>query len=250
MIGDRIAVRRDPFVRRPRLSSSRSATARPPPTRRCARIARPRPALLGARRELHRPFDPRLHRRQLSDACSSACTRKPRRSRMTSSPSELTASAGAAALHIAPRPSAASRSGVLPLVEVCRRLEHSELFDMPTRRWSSCSATSPTMSAASRRRSTRLREMLAFCLRGEPAHQPVAADDDLAPARRLGGDPRRADRGRRHLRDELPPTCPSSQWENGYYLIVGLVVTTCVALYVNFRRRLALTKPFPSSPSP
>jgi magnesium transporter len=30
---------------------------------------------------------------------------------------------------------------------------------------------------------------------------------------------------------------PELKWENGYYLIVGLIAVTCVALYINFRRR-------------
>ena len=52
----------------------------PRPLRSLAGFARPG-------RDLHPLFDPRFHRRQLSGACSSACRRKPRRSRTTCSPS-------------------------------------------------------------------------------------------------------------------------------------------------------------------
>ena len=52
---------------------------------------------------------------------------------------------------------------------------------------------------------------------------------------RMGGHRPRPDRHRRRLRHELREHARAA-WEYGYFLVVGVITTACVALYVLFRR--------------
>src|SRR4051794_35420304 len=93
------------------------------------------------------------------------------------------------------------RNAVVPLVEVCRKLEHSEVI-----------AIDPTMRPLFRdvtdhiRRVQEeidaLREVLAF-VRGQSAHGASPANRGHAQARGLGRHSGGADRDRGHLRHEL-----------------------------------------------
>ena len=94
------------------------------------------------------------------------------------------------------------RNAADPLVEVCRRLEHSNLLPIdPIMRPHFRDVTDHILRVQSEigylARNARLR------LRSRPDGRADAADGDHPHARGLGGHSRRADRGRGHLRHEL-----------------------------------------------
>ena len=146
-------LRRDPSLRRPRLRRLGAP-------RRVDLLRRRAPALRGLpegalpRRGLHPLRHPRLHRRQLhagdrDDPRRGRGDRGPRARRPRSARREVER------LYMLRRDLLRLRNAVVPLVEVCRRLEHAEVLPRSTPPCSRSSATSPTMSAACRRRSIR-----------------------------------------------------------------------------------------------
>ena len=58
---------------------------------------------------------------------------------------------------------------------------------------------------------------------------------DHPPARRLGRDPRRPDRDRRHLRDELRAYA-RAEVGYGYFVVLAAIALICVGLYLRFKR--------------
>ena len=64
-----------------------------------------------------------------------------------------------------------------------------------------------------------LREVLAFAFEASLMTGQAQQTADHPPACGLGGDPRGADRGRRHLRHELR-AMPELQWRYGYFLVL------------------------------
>ncbi len=127
------------------------------------------------------------------------------------------------------------RSGVLPLVEVCRRLEHNDLFAMDTRMEHLFRDVTDHVRGVQEEIDA-LREMLAFCfeasLQTSQSQQTMISRQLAAWAAILAVPTAVAGiygMNFRHM--------PELEWENGYYLVVGLVVVACSALYLNFRRR-------------
>ncbi len=94
------------------------------------------------------------------------------------------------------------RNAVVPLVEVCNRLEHSEL--MPIDAAMQPHFRDVTDHVRQRARGNRWPARgVGVRLRSEPDDRAGATDRDHPPARRLGRHPGRADRDGRHLRHEL-----------------------------------------------
>lgn len=127
------------------------------------------------------------------------------------------------------------RSGVLPLVEVCRRLEHSELFDMDSKMELLFRDVTDHVRSV-QDEIDGLREMLAFCFEASlltSQSQQTMISRRLAAWAAILAVPTAVagiyGMNFRHM--------PELEWENGYYVVIGLVVVTCLSLYVNFRRR-------------
>ena len=126
------------------------------------------------------------------------------------------------------------RSGVLPLVEVCRRLEHSDLLPMDARMELLFRDVTDHVRSV-QEEIDGLREMLAFCFE---ASLLTSQSQQTIISRRLAA----------WAAILAVPTAvagiygmnfanmPELQWEHGYYLVIGLVVVTCVTLYASFRR--------------
>lgn len=126
------------------------------------------------------------------------------------------------------------RSGVLPLVEVCRRLEHSELLPMDAKMELLFRDVTDHVRSVEDEIDG-LREMLAFCFE---ASMQASQSDQTIISRRLAA----------WAAILAVPTAvagiygmnfnnmPELQWEYGYYLVISLVLATCIALYANFRR--------------
>jgi magnesium transporter len=127
------------------------------------------------------------------------------------------------------------RSGVLPLVEVCRRLEHSELFEMDAKMELLFRDVTDHVRSV-QEEIDGLREMLAFCFEASlltSQSQQTMISRRLAAWAAILAVPTAVagiyGMNFRHM--------PELEWENGYYVVIGLVVVTCTSLYVNFRRR-------------
>ena len=127
------------------------------------------------------------------------------------------------------------RSGVLPLVEVCRRLEHNDLLSAdPKMELLFRDVTDHVRSV--QEEIDALREMLAFCFE---ASLLTSQSQQTMISRRLAA----------WAAILAVPTAlagiygmnfaemPELQWRYGYPTILGLVFITCTALYINFRRR-------------
>lgn len=126
------------------------------------------------------------------------------------------------------------RSGVLPLVEVCRRLEHSELFEMDAKMELLFRDVTDHVRSV-QDEIDGLREMLAFCFEASlltsQAQQTMISRRLAAWAGILAVPTAVA--GIYGMNFEH---MPELQWEHGYYLVVGVVISTCCLLYFNFRR--------------
>jgi magnesium transporter len=127
------------------------------------------------------------------------------------------------------------RSGVLPLVEVCRKLEHEELLPAdPKMELLFREVTDHVRSV--QEEIDALREMLAFCFEASlltsQAQQTMVSRRLAAWAAILAVPTALA--GIYGMNFE---NIPELKWPNGYYFVVGLIAVTCIALYVNFRRR-------------
>jgi magnesium transporter len=127
------------------------------------------------------------------------------------------------------------RSGVLPLVEVCRRLERSDMFPDDTKMELLFRDVSDHVGGVQEEIDS-LREMLAFCF---DASVQTSQSQQTVISRRLAA----------WAAILAVPTAmagiygmnfsnmPELHWRYGYYLVVGTVAVVCIALYVNFRKR-------------
>ena len=126
------------------------------------------------------------------------------------------------------------RSGALPLVEVCRRVEHSDMFpDDPKMELLFRDVTDHVRGV--QEEIDALREMLAFCFE---ASLLTSQSQQTVISRRLAA----------WAAILAVPTAmagiygmnfaymPELQWRYGYYLVIGMVVAICILLFVNFRR--------------
>ena len=126
------------------------------------------------------------------------------------------------------------RSGVLPLVEVCRRLEHSDLFEMDAKMELLFRDVTDHIRSV-QEEIDGIREMLAFAFEASlltSQSQQTMISRRLAAWAAILAVPT-AVAGIYGMNFEH---MPELQWENGYYLVLGLVVAVCLTLYVNFRR--------------
>jgi len=126
------------------------------------------------------------------------------------------------------------RSGVLPLVEVCRRLEHSEVFPVDAKMELFFRDVTDHVRGVQEEIDA-LREMLAFAFE---ASLLTSQSQQIVISRRLAA----------WAAILAVPTAlagiygmnfahmPELQWEYGYYLVVGIVLLVCTTLFVNFRR--------------
>ena len=127
------------------------------------------------------------------------------------------------------------RSGVMPLVEVCRRLEHSDLFPMDAKMELLFRDVTDHVRSV-QDEIDGLREMLAFCFEASlltSQSQQTMISRRLAAWAAILAVPT-AVAGIYGMNFE---NMPELQWENGYYVVISLVIATCLSLYVNFRRR-------------
>ena len=127
------------------------------------------------------------------------------------------------------------RSGVLPLVEVCGRLEHSDVLPMDAKMELLFRDVTDHVRSVQEEIDA-LREMLAFCFEASlltSQSQQTMISRRLAAWAAILAVPT-AVAGIYGMNFEY---MPELHWENGYYVIVGLVAITCISLYVNFRRR-------------
>ena len=127
------------------------------------------------------------------------------------------------------------RSGVLPLVEVCRRLEHSEVLPMDAKMELLFRDVTDHVRCVQEEIDA-LREMLAFCFE---ASLLTSQSQQTMISRRLAA----------WAAILAVPTAlagiygmnfaemPELQWRYGYPTVIGIVLLVCTALYVNFRRR-------------
>ena len=127
------------------------------------------------------------------------------------------------------------RGGVLPLVEVCRKLEHEDL--LPTDAKMELLFRDVTDHVRSvQEEIDALREMLAFCFEASlltnQAQQTMISRRLAAWAAILAVPTAVAGIYGMNFQN-----MPELRWEGGYYLVISLVVVTCIALYVNFKRR-------------
>ena len=127
------------------------------------------------------------------------------------------------------------RAGVLPLVEVCRRLEHSELFEMDAKMELLFRDVTDHVRSV-QEEIDGLREMLAFAFEASlltSQSQQTMISRRLAAWAAILAVPT-AVAGIYGMNFEH---MPELHWESGYYVVIGFVLITCTALYVNFRRR-------------
>ena len=127
------------------------------------------------------------------------------------------------------------RTGVLPLVEVCKRLERSDMFPDDTRMALLFRDVTDHVRGVQEEIDA-LREMLAFCFE---ASVQTSQSQQTMISRRLAA----------WAAILAVPTAmagiygmnfanmPELQWRYGYYAVIGTVAIICIALYVNFRRR-------------
>ena len=113
------------------------------------------------------------------------------------------------------------RNAADPLVEVCRRLTGTDLPQIrPAMHQSVPRRDGPHPHGAGEDRQSARGAGLR--LRGEPAGRPEPGDGDRQEAGFLGGDPRRADGGRRHLRHEFRPYAGTRRSRIGYPAVLWL----------------------------
>ena len=127
------------------------------------------------------------------------------------------------------------RSGVLPLVEVCRRLEHADLLPMdPKMELLFRDVTDHVRSV--QEEIDALREMLGFCFEASLAtsqsQQTIISRRLAAWAAILAVPTAMAGIYGMNFSD-----MPELHWRYGYPLVLTVVAFICVALYVNFRRQ-------------
>jgi len=127
------------------------------------------------------------------------------------------------------------RSGVAPLVEVCRKLERSDMFPEDRKLELLFRDVTDHVRGVAEEIDS-LREMLAFCFDASTQHNQA---QQIVVSRRLAA----------WAAILAVPTAmagiygmnfthmPELQWRYGYYLVLGVVISTCVLLFVNFRRR-------------
>ncbi len=127
------------------------------------------------------------------------------------------------------------RSGVLPLVEVCRKLERSDMFPDDAKMELLFRDVSDHVRGVQEEIDA-IREMLAFCF---DASVQTSQSQQTMISRRLAA----------WAAILAVPTAmagiygmnfsnmPELHWRYGYYLVVGTVAVVCIALYVNFRKR-------------
>ena len=127
------------------------------------------------------------------------------------------------------------RSGVQPLVEVCRRLGHSDVLPMDDRMELLFRDVTDHVRSVLEEIDS-LREMLAFAFEASlltsQAQQTMVSRRLAAWAAILAVPTALA--GIYGMNFE---NMPELKWEEGYYFIIGLIAISCIALYVNFRRR-------------
>lgn len=126
------------------------------------------------------------------------------------------------------------RSGVLPLVEVCRKLEHNELLPAdPKMELLFRDVTDHIRSV--QEEIDALREMLAFCFEASlltSQSQQTTISRRLAAWAAILAVPT-ALAGIYGMNFDMPEL----HWRYGYPAVIGTVLLACIALYVNFRRR-------------
>jgi len=125
------------------------------------------------------------------------------------------------------------RSGVLPLVEVCRRLERSDMFEHARMELLFRDVTDHVRGV--QEEIDALREMLAFCF---DASVQTSQSQQTVISRRLAA----------WAAILAVPTAmagiygmnftnmPELHWRYGYYVVIGTVAAICAALYFSFRR--------------
>ena len=126
-------------------------------------------------------------------------------------------------------------NAVAPLVDVCQRLEHTQVM-----------AIDPAMRPHFRDVTDHIRRVreadrhlargAGLRLRGEPDERPDAADLHHAAARGLGRHPRRADGDRRHLRDEFRAYAGAEMAATAISSFSARSAAICATLYWRFRR--------------
>ena len=127
------------------------------------------------------------------------------------------------------------RSGVLPLVEVCRRLEHAEVLPIDARMELLFRDVTDHVRSVQEEIDA-LREMLAFCFEASlltsQAQQTMISRRLAAWAAILAVPTALAG-----IYGMNFAAMPELQWRYGYPAVLGFVLIVCTALYVNFRRR-------------
>ena len=94
------------------------------------------------------------------------------------------------------------RNAAVPLVEVCRRLEHADAAPIEPQMQPLFRDVTDHIRRVQEEIDS-LREVLAFAFEASLMAGQAQQNDHHPQARRLGRDPRRADRRRRHLRHEF-----------------------------------------------
>ena len=127
------------------------------------------------------------------------------------------------------------RSGVLPLVEVCRRLEHAEVLPIDAKMELLFRDVTDHVRSVQEEIDA-LREMLAFAFEASlltsQAQQTMISRRLAAWAAILAVPTALAGIYGMNFSD-----MPELQWRYGYPAVLGFVLIVCSALYVNFRRR-------------
>lgn len=126
------------------------------------------------------------------------------------------------------------RSGVLPLVEVCRRLEHNEVFPIDGRMELLFRDVTDHVRSVQEEIDA-LREMLAFCfetsLLTSQSQQTVISRRLAAWAAILAVPTALAGIYGMNFSE-----MPELHWRYGYYVVLSVVFLVCGSLYVGFRR--------------
>ena len=120
------------------------------------------------------------------------------------------------------------------MIEVCSRLRHVELpfIDKNMRPYfkdvlDHVVRVNETIDA--------MREVLSFAFEAAHLLEFLPAGRRLAPVRRLGGDPGRADRDRRDLRHELRVHA-RADLAYGYFIVLAVIFGAAGTLFWRFRR--------------
>ncbi|MGZ8361765.1 MAG: CorA family divalent cation transporter [Allosphingosinicella sp.] len=127
------------------------------------------------------------------------------------------------------------RTGVLPLVEVCRRVEHEDVLEIDAKMKLLFRDVTDHVRSVQEEIDA-LREMLAFCFEASlltsQAQQTMIARRLAAWAAILAVPTALAGIYGMNFSD-----MPELRWRYGYFVVLGVVITACTALYINFRRR-------------